>query len=311
MPGEAERGGEVVLVPVDEILIPEERVTSVYDEELEEELEASIRRHGILQPLQLAKVGERLVLVDGLHRLKVAKRLGMRAVPCIIKEMSDDQLLVANLIMNRQRGKSNPAQEALVIKKLVDEHGRDLDEVARALGMSRQTCEKYYRIASHCSDKVLEYLASGLLSVGGAYWLSFLEDREKQDEIAELGVKWGYTVEQYKSAVLSITSPAVETPYVMLETGEMRPRPIRAYPCGKEVDPSEVVMIPFHRECWPLVEEALRRLCDEGFFYEEEAKERGEEGRGGEAAAPPVISEAHERRPEEERKRGDWFLEGL
>jgi len=152
---------EVVFLEVDKILVPEDRVTSVVDEEIEAELEQSIKQHGILQPLQIAEVNGQYVLIDGLHRLQIAKKLGMKTVPCIVQKMTEDQLLITNLIVNRQRGKSNPAQEAMILKKLIDEYNYDLDKAAQMLGMSRSTADKYYRIATYCSNKVLDYLGRG------------------------------------------------------------------------------------------------------------------------------------------------------
>jgi ParB/RepB/Spo0J family partition protein len=302
---------EIVYIEVDKILVPEERVTSIYDEELEAELEQSIKQHGILQPLQIALVNGQYVLIDGLHRLRIAKKLGMKTVPCIVKQMSEDQLLITNLIMNRQRGKSNPAQEALVIKKLVDEYGYDVDKAAQILGMSRATAEKYYRIADKCSQRVLQALGQGLIPVGGAYWLSFLEDKSKQDEILDYGIKWGYTVEQYKSAVMSIITPKAETPYIMMETGEMKPRPIKVYPCGREVDPSQVVMIPFDRECWPIVEEALKKLCEEGFFYGEKVEQPEETASSVAEGEQELSGPVPPPQPTRPLKKTDWFLESL
>lgn len=302
---------EIVQVEVDKILVPEERVTSIYDEELEAELEQSIKQHGILQPLQLALVNGQYVLIDGLHRLRIAKKLGMKMVPCTVEPMSEDQLLIRNLIVNRQRGRSNPAQEALVIKKLVDEYGYDVDRAAQILGMSRATAEKYYRIADKCSQRVLQALGQGLIPVGGAYWLSFLEDKSKQDEILEYGIKWGYTVEQYKSAVMSIITPRAETPYIMMETGEMKPRPIKVYPCGKEVDPSQVVMIPFDRECWPVVEEALKKLCEEGFFYSEKVEQPEEAASAMPEGEQELLGPMPPAPPPKPTKKTDWFLESL
>jgi len=302
---------EVVQLEVDKILIPEERVTSVLDEEIETELEESIKQHGILQPLQVALVNDQYVLIDGLHRLQIAKKLGMKTVPCIIKKMSEDQLLITNLIMNRQRGKSNPAQEALVLKKLVDDYKYSLNTAAELLGMSRNTAERYYQIATQCSDKVLDYLGRGMLTVGCAYWISFVEDKNKQNDIADNAVKWQYTVDQCKAAALSVITPEAEVPYIVLPSGEMKPKPIPVYPCGKEVEPSDVVVIQFDKSVWPLVEEAMKKLCSEGFFY------------GGEEAkteAPPEEEVVEEVPPEElvkkqpqqpQKKVSDWFLEKL
>ena len=309
------RKEEVVQVEVDKILIPEERVTSIMDEEILYELEQSIKEHGILQPLQLADVDGRLVLIDGLHRLMIAKKLRMKTVPCIIKKMSEDQLLITNLIMNRQRGRSNPAQEALVLKKLVDEYKHDFDEAARLLGMSRSTADKYYRIATYCSQKVLDYLSRGLLSVGCAYWLSYVEDKAKQDEIADNAIRWGYTVDQCKAAALAATRPEVETPYIIMPTGEIKPRPVPVYPCGKEVEPDKVVVVQFDADVWPLVQEALKKLCEEGFFYGEEVKSQ-EVAEGGAtlvaALQPPQPQPQQPQEPQQVKKeRRDWFLEAL
>jgi len=302
---------EVVQLEIDKILIPEERVTSVLDEEILAELEESIKQHGILQPLQIAEVDGKYVLIDGLHRLQIAKKLGMKTVPCIVQKMTEDQLLITNLIMNRQRGKSNPAQEARILKKLIDEYNYDFDKAAQMLGMSRSTADKYYRIAAHCSSKVLDYLGRGLLSVGCAYWLSYLEDKSKQDEIVDYAVKWGYTVEQCKAAVMSIISPHAETPYIVMPTGEMKPRPIPVYPCGKEVEPGKIVTIQIDADIWPLVQQAFKQLCDEGFFYGEESTETQQQQEAiPEEELVEQQTQPQQQQQQQEKKR-DWFLNKL
>jgi ParB family chromosome partitioning protein len=307
----SEQKQEVVQLEVDKILVPEDRVTSVMDEEIEAELEASIKQHGILQPLQVALVNNQYILIDGLHRLRIAKKLGMKTVPAIIKPMSEDQLLITNLIMNRQRGRSNPAQEALILAKLVDEYQYDFDKAAELLGMSRSTADKYYRIAKNTTDKVLDYLGSGLMSVGCAYWLSYLEDKNKQNELAEYIVKWGYTVDQCRSAVMSIIRPEEPQPYIFMPTGEVKPKPVPVYPCGKEVDPSKIVVVQIDADVWPIVQEAFKQLCAEGFFYgkqeliqqQQSAEEAVEEEEIEETPPPPP--------PKQPQAKKDWFLEKL
>ena len=308
-----ERKEEVIQIEIDKIMIPEERVTSIIDEEILQELEESIKQHGILQPLQIGEVDGKLVLIDGLHRLMIAKRLGMKTVPCIVKKMSEDQLLITNLIMNRQRGKSNPAHEALVLKKLVDEYRHDFDEAAKLLGMSRSTADKYYRIASFCSQKVLSYLSQGILSIGCAYWLSYIEDKGKQDEIAELAVKWSYSVEQCKAASISATRPEEEVPYIIMPTGEMKPRPIPVYPCGREVEPGKIVVVQFDADVWQIVQSALQQLCSEGFFYGEKTNAVEESSKGKEEEKRKETATATATPTEEQRtqKKADWFLQSL
>jgi len=303
---------KVVMVPVDQILIPEERVTSVLDDEIMAELRESIKQHGILQPLQLAKVNNQLVLIDGLHRLMVAKELGIKEVPAIVTEMDEKQLLITNLIVNRQRGKSNPADEARVLRKLVEEYGMDIYEAAAKLGMSRTTADRYYRIAVKCTEKVLEYLGRGLLSVGCAYWLSFIEDINKQNEIADYAVQYQYTVEQCKAAAASASAeiPIESVKFIVTPTGEVKPKPIPVFPCGKEVDPSRVVTIQIDAEVWPIIEESFRQLCQEGFFYREE-QQSVEQQQPQEEATSEVFEQPQAKQPQQPQQQRqqvkDWF----
>ena len=89
---------EITYLKPDDILIPEERVTSQLDPEILDELRESIKEHGILEPLLVARVEGKYVLIDGLHRLVIAKELGMDKVPCVVREMREDELLITNLI---------------------------------------------------------------------------------------------------------------------------------------------------------------------------------------------------------------------
>ena len=301
---------QIVYLSPDEILIPEDRVTSVMDEEIEKELEESIKQHGILQPLQVALVNGKYVLIDGLHRLMVAKRLGIQKVPCVVKPMSEDQLLITNLIVNRQRGRSNPAQEAQVVKKLIDDYKYPINQVSELLGMSRSSVEKYYQIASKLSKTCMEFLGSGQLSVGCAYWISFIDDIEKQNNVCQWAVQYGYTVEQCKAAVQSIIQPEAPTPYVVnVETGEIKPKPIPVMPCGKEVDPSKVVVVQFDAEVWPIVQQALQQLCAEGFFYGKEQQQTQQQQEEQEATEPQKTAPATEATQQQKQQKQDWFLE--
>jgi ParB/RepB/Spo0J family partition protein len=303
---------QITYLSPDEILIPEERVTSVLDEEIERELEESIKQHGILQPLQVALVNNRYVLIDGLHRLMIAKKLGISRVPCVVKQMTEDQLLITNLILNRQRGRSNPGQEAQVLKKLADDYKYPLNYAAEVLGMSRSTAEKYYQIATRLSRTCMDFLNSGVLSVGCAYYISFIDDIEKQNNICWWAVQYGYTVDQCKAAVQSIIQPEAPTPYtVNIETGEIKPRPIPVYPCGKEVDPSKVVVVQIDADVWPLIQQSFQQLCQEGFFYSQEQQQQQQQLE--KPATGPEAQAQQPSQPKQEQKQSkrDWFTELL
>jgi ParB family chromosome partitioning protein len=306
-----EQKQEITHIEVDKILIPEDRVTSVFDGETYEELKRSIRQHGILQPLQVALVDGKYVLVDGLHRLMVAKELGFETVPCIVKPMTEDQLLVTNLIMNRQRGRSNPAEEAKILVKLVDEYKYDFDKACEVLGFSRSTGDKYYRIGKYLASEVLEMLHDGLISAGCAYFLTFIDDRARQAELAKQFAEWGYTVEQCKARVQYELNPAKEVPYVFEPSGEVKPKPVPVYPCGREVEPSRVVVVQVDADAWTLIQKAFEQLCSEGFFYGEKQEASRVEETVEEA--PPVEEKPQPPPPPQptRQEKRDWFLEKL
>lgn len=255
------QSSEVLQIDVDKILIPEERVTSVLDEELLQELEASIREKGILQPLLIGEVDGKYVLIDGLHRLIIAKKLGIKTVPAIVKRMSEEELIITNLIVNRQRGKSNPADEARIVKMLVDEYKYSIDLVAEKLNVSVTTVEKYYQIARGASEKTLEALKYGRISVGCAYFLSMIEDKQTQDQVLEYAVRWGYTVEQCKAAALSATVPSYTPPpggwAVDASTGQPIRVKMKTALCDIDEDPAYVVNIPVPQRYADIVRQIL------------------------------------------------------
>jgi ParB family chromosome partitioning protein len=306
-----EQKREITQLEVDKILIPEDRVTSVFDSETYEELKRSIKQHGILQPLQVALVDGKYVLVDGLHRLMIARELGYKTVPCIVKRMTEDQLLITNLIMNRQRGRSNPAEEAKILVKLVDEYKYDFDKACEVLGFSRSTGDKYYRIGKYLAPEVLEMLHDGLISAGCAYWLTFIDDRGKQVELAKQFSEWGYTVEQCKARVQYELNPAKEVPYTFEPSGEVKPKPVPVYPCGREVDPSRVVVVQVDAEVWPLIQSAFEQLCNEGFFYGEKTETEATTSVEEEAQTTAETTQPQAQQETKPTEKKDWFIEKL
>jgi len=188
---------------IDEIMVPDLRITSQLDPHIMDELRESINRDGILQPLQIALVGDKLWLEDGLHRLALAKELGIERVPVIIHRGTEGEVMVRNLILNRQRGKSNPAQEAQVIRCLIEEDGKSGEEVSQLTGVSEGWVSRLYAI-SKLPDRVLQMLADGLIGVTAVAHLVRLESPDDQLQVAQDAVNWRYTESLVKQRVADI-----------------------------------------------------------------------------------------------------------
>jgi len=228
---------EIVDVPIDQIRVPDERITSVTPEEIIIELKDSIARHGILQPLQIIEIEKELVLVDGLHRIIAAQQMGKSTVPCIIRKGTAETLLVQNLIVNRQRGASDPVGEGIVLRTLVHEHGMNVKEACRTVGMSPSKGRKLYKIVN-LSKPILAMITTKHLAVGSAEHLLALDDPEQALEVAHDAVKWNYTVEQTKSRVLELLNPDHSKPiggYEFSEAGQPAPILPKCFACGKDI----------------------------------------------------------------------------
>lgn len=189
-----------VQLPVDWIEVPRERITSIFEPEILQELIESIKERGILVPISVLYVNGHYYLIDGLHRLQAAKQLGIQKIPALVKEGDEYDLMIENLIANRMRGRSNPAEEAKLIRKMKDEWGWSYNQIAKKLGMSAYTVKQYYDI-SKLPDEVLSHVAYGRLSVGKAWLLLQLPDPRDQIRAAEDIVKYGYTESQVRELV--------------------------------------------------------------------------------------------------------------
>jgi len=223
---------------VDKINVPDLRVTSTVDDHIMEELRESIKNEGILQPLQVAKVGESYIVEDGLHRLIVARELGMAKVPCIVHEATERELLVRNLVLNRQRGKSNPVHEAQVVTHLLDDEHMTIQEVSDLCNLSQGWISRLHKVAG-LPGEVLKLIEESLFTISAADHLTKLADPQLQIQTARDAVNWKYTEDQVKTRVqdlLQIRPEPKPGDTVFEATGKPHVIPITCGFCHSDVD---------------------------------------------------------------------------
>ncbi len=198
-------------VDITSIEIPSLRVTSQFDAELLRELGESIAKQGILQPPQVAEVEGKLWLIDGLHRIQAAKNLGWTRVHGLVQPSTAREVIGQNLVVNRQRGKSNPAEEAKLIRTLREAEGLPLAQIAAMPGLSVGWTRRLHDI-SYLNPSVLEMVGASRLGVTHAMELLRLEDEALQLEVATQALEWRYTVEQVRLRVDVLLRPQVAPP---------------------------------------------------------------------------------------------------
>jgi len=139
-------GQKVISVAIDKVSANPWQPRTNFDNEKLNELAESIKKHGIIQPLVVTKVGDGWQLIAGERRLKAAQLLNMTEVPVIVKEVSDRDKLELSIIENIQRHDLNCLDEANSYKRLMEEFGLSQDDIARQLGKSHSTIANMLRV---------------------------------------------------------------------------------------------------------------------------------------------------------------------
>lgn len=146
-----------------------------------EELAASIRESGVLQPLLVTREGERYRVIAGERRLRAARMAGLASVPVIVRQATPEDAFLLALIENVQREDLNPIEQARAYQRLTEDHGMTQEAVARRVGKQRSTIANSLRLL-RLAPQVLEAVASGRLAEGTARALLSL-DRPTQESL--------------------------------------------------------------------------------------------------------------------------------
>jgi len=189
-------------IPIDNILYSpfQPRIQFREDEDFEE-LVKSIKERGILQPIIVRKKGEELYeCVAGERRLRAAKKAGLKEIPAIIKNFTDEEVILIALIENLQRKNLNPLEEALGYKNLMEKFGYTQEEIAEKVGKDRATVANLLRLLKLPSI-IQEDLLEERLTVGHAKALLALDKEEKQIYVRNLILKKGLSVRETEKLV--------------------------------------------------------------------------------------------------------------
>ena len=172
----------------------------LFDDERLKELVLSIRSNGIIQPIVVRRLGERFQIVAGERRWRAAKLAGLQRVPCIIKEIADENVLEVSLIENLQREELNPIEEANAYKRLVERLKLTQEEIARRIGKDRTSIANAIRLLK-LPSRVQEMLEAGQLSMGHARALLAIESPKHQESLAETVIARALSVREVEGIV--------------------------------------------------------------------------------------------------------------
>ena len=219
--------GQVVKVNITKIEPNRDQPRKVFDEDKLLELADSIKQYGIINPLIVQDRKDHYEIIGGERRWRAAKKAGLKEVPVIIMNLTEQEIAEYALIDNIQRDDLNPIDEALAFKKLIDDFGYTQDVVAEKVSKSRVAITNSLRLLKLC-EEVRQMVIDGKLSTGHARALISIENKEEQLKIAEQIFDQKMSVRDTEKLVKNLgktpkkknitkVNPSVETAYRELE----------------------------------------------------------------------------------------------
>jgi ParB family chromosome partitioning protein len=190
-------GGEA---PVEKIEQNPYQPRKNFDKDELASLSASVKEHGILQPLVVRAVGDRFQLIAGERRLRAAQEAGLTTVPVRIVDFNDQQVLEAALAENIQRTDLNPIEKAHGFKEYIDRFGMNHEQLAQRLGLARSTITNLVNLLE-MAPEVQEGLRLGQISEAHAKLLKGIKSKERQVNLFKQIVAMGLSVKATESLI--------------------------------------------------------------------------------------------------------------
>jgi len=196
---------EVMDIPVEKIRANPRQPRSHFSPSDLEALIGSIKEHGILQPLIVTRAKDGYELVAGERRLRASVTLGLKTVPAIVRDATEQQKLEWAIIENTQRQDLNPVEEALGYKALVEEFNLTQDEVARKVGKSRSNVANMLRLLD-LPEEMLIAIKTGKISKSHARTLLAEPDEKKRRALYDSMLNGGVSVREAEARVAYVSA---------------------------------------------------------------------------------------------------------
>lgn len=180
-----------------------------FDEDALQELADSIKQFGVISPILVQDRKDYYQIIAGERRWRAAKIAGLKEVPVIIRDYTEQEIEEISLIENLQRKDLNPIEEAQAYKRLMENYSLKQDELAERVSKSRTAITNTMRLLK-LSEKVQEMLISEMISSGHARALLAIDDHEQQYTLAQQAFDQGLSVRDVEKLVKKINEPKKE-----------------------------------------------------------------------------------------------------
>ena len=202
-----EKDGKETLVKITSVEPNRKQPRKNFDEDALQELADSIKQFGLLQPILVQDRKDHYEIIAGERRWRAAKLAGLKEIPVIIRDYSEQEIMEISLIENIQREDLNPIEEAQAYKRLLTEFNLKQDEVAERVSKSRAAVTNSIRLLK-LSDEVQQMVIDDMISTGHARALLAVEDPEEQYSLAQQIFDEKLSVRDVEKLVKNLHKPA-------------------------------------------------------------------------------------------------------
>ena len=203
-----EKSGETI-VKITQVEPNSEQPRKDFDEDALLELADSIKQFGVLQPLLVQKKNDYYEIIAGERRWRAAKLAGLKEVPVLVREYTEQEVVEISLIENIQRENLNPIEEAMAYKRLLKEFNLKQDEVAERVSKSRTAVTNSMRLLK-LNERVQQMIIDDMISTGHARALLAIEDEEQQYMLANKIFDEKLSVRETEKLVKALKNPKKE-----------------------------------------------------------------------------------------------------
>lgn len=186
-------GAVYLEVPVGDISPNPRQPRTVFDDEALAELVHSIKEIGLLQPVVVRRAGSKFELIAGERRWRACQQAGLKAIPAIVRDTTDDELLREALLENLHRAQLNPLEEAAAYQQMLDDFGCTQEELSARIGRSRPQISNTLRLLK-LPTSVARRVAAGVITSGHAKVLLSLTDDQQIETLANRVISEGLSV---------------------------------------------------------------------------------------------------------------------
>lgn len=198
--GKDSDGSKIIYVDIHDIKPNSNQPRKNFDDEKIGELAESIAAHGIIQPIMVRKATTGYEIVAGERRWRAARKAGLKEIPCIIKELTEEQNILVALIENVQREDLNAIEEAEGIERMMNSFGLTQEQISKSIGKSRPYIANALRLL-RLPEIIRQMVSEGVLSGGHARAIAGLKDPASQIEAAKKAAENGWSVREVETHV--------------------------------------------------------------------------------------------------------------